>query len=99
MSSTKTLAQLREEAGYTQAVVAQKTGLSQGQISKMEAMYPEVRFDRLRDYLYAIGVGMVFTDWDTGETAAKDVIADPARAEYVRKRKEDPSRGRAMASR
>ncbi len=62
------LRELREEAGYTQAELAQRIGVGQRQVSKIEyGDLDNAKIGTVRRYLEAVGgtisVGYVMGDW------------------------------------
>lgn len=56
-----TLADLRRQAGLTQAQVAEHMGVTPGRISHLEARYPYIKYERLLAYMQAIGTELRFT--------------------------------------
>lgn len=91
-SGPRTLAGLRRQAGVTQAQVSQALGVSETQVSRIEAKFPHVPFTTVQTYMKALGAHIVFTEWDLGDVFADDLIPDPARQEALRRRDADPAR-------
>jgi transcriptional regulator with XRE-family HTH domain len=87
---TMTLAELRQKRGLSQADVARELGVSRNQVSRTEAMYPNVMFTKLRAYLDVIGVDIRFTA-DGIDVLSGEVTEDTARI-YAESRRKDPTR-------
>lgn len=49
------LSDLRREASMTQLEVAERMGVSKKRVSQIEALYPNIRYDTLINYLEAVG--------------------------------------------
>lgn len=91
--SEMTLAELRRKTGLSQSQVAAEMGISVAQVSKMEAMYPKVMFNRLRAYMDAIGVEIRYLDCDVHiDLSSSEVVEDSSRILALGRRK-DPTRG------
>lgn len=74
-----TLADLRRQAGVTQAQIAQHMGVTQSRVSHLEARYPNVRYEKLVAYMTALGADLRFVGPNGINIAATDVHADPHR--------------------
>jgi transcriptional regulator with XRE-family HTH domain len=96
IDETMTLAGLRRRAGYSQAQVATRMGVSETSVTRMEAAYPNVRYDRLKAYLGAIDydVKLISTISEETDVWADNVVNDASRADAVAARKSDPTRMR-----
>jgi transcriptional regulator with XRE-family HTH domain len=94
IDETMTLAELRRKAGYSRSKVATRMGASETAVTRLEAAYPQVRYDRLREYLRAIDydVKLASTIDEDKDVWADYVVNDPSRADAVAARKADPSR-------
>lgn len=89
---TMTLAKLREQAGLSQAQMAEKMGVSRAQVSRIEASYPDVMFPTLRRYMDALDVKIMYTGLD-GEWESDDVEKDVFRSATAEGKRKDPTRG------
>ncbi|MGW7510670.1 helix-turn-helix domain-containing protein [Streptomyces massasporeus] len=87
-----TLAVLRRRAGLSQAQVAEKMFVSKAQVSRIEAMYPDLMFPTLRAYMDAIGVNIRFVGENIVDELSGEVVADTSRI-YAESRRKDPTRG------
>jgi transcriptional regulator with XRE-family HTH domain len=87
-----TLADLRRKAQVKQSDIARAMGLTAGQVSRIEADFPEVAFPKVQAYLKALGGHIIFTEWDLGDVWADRVIADPDRQDARERRKQDRHR-------
>jgi transcriptional regulator with XRE-family HTH domain len=87
---TMTLADLRRKAGLSQAQMAKKMGVSNTQVSRIEASYPDVMFPSLRRYMDALGTTIKFVGIET-ECDSDDVEKDATRI-YGETRRQDPTR-------
>lgn len=92
MKTEQTLADMRRTAGISQRQVAEALKVSQAQVSRLEARYPEVPFPKLLEYMHVIGVKVVFSGWDHGDVDADRVVSDPSRVATVVGMKNDPTR-------
>lgn len=92
-----TLADLRRQQRLSQAEVARRMDVTQGQVSRIEATYPGVMFETAARYFHAIGLVVRFTDERTVDIASHQVGADPERAEATERRRNDPARGAGTA--
>lgn len=90
-----TLAALRERAGLTQKQVSERMGLSRSRVSDIEALFPNVTFPSVRDYLKALGEDIVFTHETFGTTRADTIQADATRQAAAERRRTHPSRKRS----
>ncbi|WP_445279654.1 helix-turn-helix domain-containing protein [Streptomyces sp. DSM 118148] len=89
---TMTLADLRRRTGLSQAQVAERMFVSDTQVSRIEAMYPQVMFPTLRAYLDAIKVDIRFSQAPGLNVLSGEVVADTTRI-YAASRRKDPTRG------
>lgn len=96
MSKPRILAELRTTAGLSQRTVSERMGVTQTQVSRIEAMYPDVMFPSLRSYLDAVGVDIRFVLDGVFDLVSGDVEQDMSRAEAVHNRKIDRSRRSAV---
>jgi transcriptional regulator with XRE-family HTH domain len=90
MNTTK-LAHLRMRTGLSQSQVAQRMGVTRVQVSRIEAMYPNVMFTSLRSYMDAIGADVHFTADGIFDVVSGDVEEDTSRT-YAQARRKDPTR-------
>jgi transcriptional regulator with XRE-family HTH domain len=93
---TMKLADLRKRAGLSQQQVAERMGVGQSQVSRIEMLYPDVMFPTLRRYLSAIDAEIRFHGHG-GSIPAGKVVPDPNRTEAEARRK-DPTRGGRRAA-
>lgn len=76
MSSTKTqrtLTELRETAGLTQAEVARRMGVIRPRVYQIERDFPSVRFDVVQEYLRALGGEMCIFGIGEDDIMTKDI--------------------------
>lgn len=89
---TTTLADLRKRAGLSQSQMAKKMGVSNTQVSRIEASYPDVMFPTLRRYMDALAVDIRFVGEGIIDDVSDEVEKDATRI-YAETRRADPSRG------
>lgn len=85
----RVLADLRRAACLTQVQVSARMGVSPDRVLKIEAAYPNLRFDTLSRYMQAIG-GSVQLMTGTTRVFADQLVPDPtyeATRTYLRERK------------
>lgn len=94
MTQTMKLADLRHRAGLSQPQLAARMGVSRAQVSKIEAMYPDVMFPTLRNYLDGLGIEIRFVgdlDGAAVDVSSSEVEVDTDRI-FRESRKADPTR-------
>lgn len=76
-TTTRTLANLREEAGLTQTEVSKRMGVNRPRVGQIERDFPAVRFNVVQEYIRALGGTVRISG--IGETAvtAYDIAPDP----------------------
>jgi len=67
------LALLRKKAGLTQQEVADKMGIARPRIAELEARPGHCSFNRIREYVKAVGGGIRFESSIPSEIAAKPI--------------------------
>lgn len=65
MNRAMKLADLRHRAGLSQSKLAERMGVSSAQVSRIEAMYPDVMFTTLRKYLDGLNMDIRFVGAET----------------------------------
>lgn len=92
-----TLADMRKKAGLTQQKVAERMGVSRGQVQRYEVLYPDISFVAVRRYIEAVGGRVLFKQWREDAVNAASVVQDPASAARREQYRNDPGRfaGRA----
>lgn len=60
MTNEMTLADLRRQAGLSQREVGIKMGLSESQVQRYEALYPDIAFTAVQRYIEAVGGRVLF---------------------------------------
>jgi transcriptional regulator with XRE-family HTH domain len=90
---TVTLSDLRKRAGFSQAQMSERMGVSKTQVSRIEATYPDIMFTTLRRYLDALDVEIRFLGDGVIDAESSEVEKDGTRI-YAETRKQDPTRQR-----
>lgn len=93
---TMTLSDLRKKAGLSQSQLAKRMNVTVQWVSRVEGMYPDVMFPKLRAYLDGVGVDIRFV-MGGFSTLSGNVTEDGSRT-YKESRQHDPTRaGKRMA--
>lgn len=99
MTQTMKLSDLRLRCGLSQPQLAERMGVSRVQVSRIEAMYPDVMFTTLRRYLDALDLDIRFTgeiDNIAVDVSSSEVEEDSSRV-WKETRQKDPTRGGRVA--
>lgn len=87
-----TLADMRKKAGLSQEKVAQRMGVSRGQVQRYEILYPDISFMAVRRYVEAVGGRVLFKQRQEDAVNAASVVQDPASAARREAYLNDPGR-------
>lgn len=101
IDETMTLADLRKRSGLSQAQIAERMGVSRPQVSRIEAMYPELMFPTLRRYMDAIEMDIRYVGGPEDapmDVSSSEVTEDKTRV-YAEGRRKDRTRGGNVVSR
>lgn len=86
-----TLASLRRKAGLTQEKVAERMGVSRGQVQRYEMLFPDIAFTAVQGYMDALG-GRVLLRQGRVTVNAAEMVQDPATAARRTAYRSDPGR-------
>lgn len=92
MTNEMTLADLRRQAGLSQREVGERMDLSESQVQRYEALYPDISFVAVRRYIEAVGGRVLFKQGRHAAVNAASVTQNRALSGTREAYRNDPRR-------